>query len=344
MERYLSTSESITSNSSSSSAVSHDFAGPTLFGIISDLPILTASVVFIGFIAFLIAMEFGVKFMENWCDRKGVKSLIEKIEKELMIMGIISFLIFMFEEFSTDPIIQDHTSAKYLAFEMAHLLVLFMAFAFVLQASFLVTFSQIYGRYYINAMRTPIDKLIENYHSLFDPKDKDKYATTPSFVSRFWPTKGWLFHHQSAYIPFAPRLRADIEFRIIGRYCTISCTHTYCDIILLLTLILLTDFHLCIHPPSPPTHPPLHPSLTHPLTPTHLFIHSSTHPPTHRYFTKAHNLPQEFDFANYVNRLFMKFIAELGDVSPLSWLLLACLVAVNFLRAAVIDPRYIIFL
>jgi len=34
----------------------------------------------------------------------------------------------------------------------------------------------------------------------------------------------------------------------------------------------------------------------------------------------------------------MKFIAELGDVSPLSWLLLACLVAVNFFRAAVIDP------
>ena len=193
MERQLSSSEHIIEANSSSTvgASSHDYVGPTLFGIISDLPILTGSVVFIGFIAFLIAMEFGVKFMENWCDRKGVKSLIEKIEKELMIMGIISFLIFMFEEFSTDPIIQDHTSAKYLAFEMAHLLVLFMAFAFVLQASFLVSFSQIYGRYYINAMRMSIDKLIENYHSLFDPKDKDKYAVNPSFFGRFMPSMGW---------------------------------------------------------------------------------------------------------------------------------------------------------
>ena len=88
------------------------------------------------------------------------------------------------------------------------------------------------------------------------------------------------------------------------------------------------------------------------LSPIHLLFYLSsnlpTHPSTHvppcslptpRYFTKAHNLPQEFDFANYVNRLFMKFIAELGDVSPLSWLLLACLVVVNFLRAAAIDPR-----
>ena len=218
MERYLGS----TNSSHAVSEPSHEYAGPTLFGIISDLPILTGSVIFIGFIAFLIVMEFGVKFCENWCDRKGVKSLIEKIEKELMIMGIISFLIFMFEEFSTDPIILDHTSAKYLSFEMAHLLVLFMAFAFVLQASFLVSFSQIYGRYYINAMRTSINKLIENYNNLFEDKDHDIYATSSSWYSRFVPSMGWRFHNQSAYIPFAPRLRSDIEFRIIGRY-----THLY---------------------------------------------------------------------------------------------------------------------
>ena len=81
------------------------------------------------------------------------------------------------------------------------------------------------------------------------------------------------FHSQSSYIPFAPALRSDIEFRIIGQY-----------------------------------------------------------------FIELNNLPVEFNFANYLNRLFLKYLAELGEVSPMSWFFMVVLVCINWFRAAVVDP------
>lgn len=171
-----------------------------IFGIITDLQVLTASVVFIGFIGFLMFMEFTISRMEHWCDKRGLKALMEKMQKELMMMGIIGFVVFMFESFSSDPSILDHGGAKFLSFEMAHLIVLFMAFAFVFQACYLVWFSQIYGNIYTNAMRTGIVRFIEMYKELH----------TASWAY-------WRFHNHSSYFPFTPALRNDIEFRIIGR-------------------------------------------------------------------------------------------------------------------------------
>ena len=175
-------------------------AQANIFGIITDLQVLTASVVFIGFIGFLMFMEFALGRMEHWCDKRGLKALMEKMQKELMMMGIIGFVVFMFESFSDDPAILDHGGAKFLSFEMAHLIVLFMAFAFVFQACYLVWFSQIYGNIYTNAMRTEISRLIEMYQAL--------PPTSWAF---------WRFHNHSSYLPFTPALRNDIEFRIISR-------------------------------------------------------------------------------------------------------------------------------
>ena len=57
-----------------------------------------------------------------------------------------------------------------------------------------------------------------------------------------------------------------------------------------------------------------------------------------RLFIYQHKLSPEFQFAHYVNRLFGVYIAELGNVTPVSWFILGVLVCLNFLRAAVIDP------
>jgi hypothetical protein len=203
-----------------------------VFGIISDLQVLTASVVFVLFILFILVLEFLVTQLEHWADKRGLKALVEKMQKELMVMGVISFVIFMFENFSDDPVIEDHTSGKFLSFEMAHVIVLFMAFGFVCQASFLVYFAQHHGKKYMNAMRQSVAKLNESVAAL---------------VSSSWDYRR--FHQWSPLVPFVSQLRQDIEFRIIGRY-----------------------------------------------------------------FTRAHSLPAEFDFANYVNRLFLLYLAELGEV------------------------------
>jgi len=57
-----------------------------------------------------------------------------------------------------------------------------------------------------------------------------------------------------------------------------------------------------------------------------------------QYFVELNNLPVEFNFANYLNRLFLKYLAELGEISPLSWFTLVILVCINWFRAAYVDP------
>ena len=57
-----------------------------------------------------------------------------------------------------------------------------------------------------------------------------------------------------------------------------------------------------------------------------------------RLFIAQHKLSPEFNFASYVNRLFVLYIAELAHVSPTSWTIVACLVALNYFRIAIVDP------
>ena len=45
-----------------------------------------------------------------------------------------------------------------------------------------------------------------------------------------------------------------------------------------------------------------------------------------KHFLSQHPVPIEFDFAKYVSLLFRHYIAELGEVSPVSWMVLALLV------------------
>lgn len=94
-------------------------------------------------------------------------------------------------------------------------------------AAFLVAFASHYGKVYVTAMRTTLEALIGSYNEM---------------KASAWTWRR--FHSQSSYMPFAPSLRSDIEFRIIGQY-----------------------------------------------------------------FIELNNLPVEFNFANYLNRLFLKYLA-----------------------------------
>ena len=100
------------SSSSGHGAASEHVKPATVFGIISDLQVTTATSVFLIFIVFIVVLEFLVKKLEEWAHKRGLLSLVEKMQKELMVMGIISFVIFMFENFSDDKLIEDHTSSR----------------------------------------------------------------------------------------------------------------------------------------------------------------------------------------------------------------------------------------
>ena len=58
------------------------------------------------------------------------------------------------------------------------------------------------------------------------------------------------------------------------------------------------------------------------------------------YFVRSYNLPAEFKFANYLCTLLKTFVFSLLEVRPISWLIIALLAVLNFVRIRVIDPIY----
>ena len=223
----------------------------TVFGIVADIPFVIGHCVMLGLLVILILLEYAVEYLDVKAEQYSITLLLEKLKKELMFMGIISFVVFVYS-LITKPAEGD---SIYSAFEMSHMIFFFMAIAFLFQALFLTSYSTTIGRTFIMALRTNVKDLLQQY---------DKMNVRES----------WWFHHGTALLPFlAPTFRTTIEFRIVER----------------------------------------------------LFIYQ-------------HKLSPEFQFAHYVNRLFGVYIAELGNVTPLSWFIVMLLVCVNFLRAAVIDP------
>ena len=222
-----------------------------VFGIVSTIESKYGTITFIGFLIFLVCLEHGFENLEHMAEDNGVSMLFEKLKKELMMMGIISFVVFIFTTAGGQA-----NKLLYHSFEMTHVIVLFMALAFICQAFFIVSYASTAGKRYLNALRTSSMKLLRMYKKC-----------------RFDPKQWWYFHHGSSMLPAHPSFRTDIEFRIIERL-----------------------------------------------------------------FTFQHKLSADFNFANYVNMLFMQYTAELSEVTPVGWFMLACLVAINYLRIAVIDP------
>ena len=226
-------------------------AASHVFGIVATIESKYGTITFIGFLIFLVCLEHGFENLEHLAIDNGVSLLFEKLKKELMMMGIISFVVFIFV---TAGGAANHT--LYSSFEMTHVIVLFMALAFICQAFFIVSYASTAGKRYLNALRTSSMKLLRMYKKC-----------------RFDPKQWWYFHHGSSMLPAHPSFRTDIEFRIIERL-----------------------------------------------------------------FTFQHKLSADFNFANYVNMLFMQYTAELSEVTPVGWFMLACLVAINYMRIALLDP------
>ena len=222
-----------------------------IFGVIGQLSSELCTITFIGFLVFLVLLDYTFEHVEEAAKHRGLEHLYENLKKELMSLGLVSFAVFIYE-LGAKP---EPNDQLFLSFEVAHMIFFFMAISFILQALFLVSFSGTIGQQFILSLRTPVKDLIV----LYEKARKN---------AKEW----WWFHHGSPLLPTFPPCRASIEFRIIER----------------------------------------------------LFI-------------AQHKLSPEFNFASYVNRLFVLYIAELAHVSPTSWTIVACLVALNYLRIATVD-------
>jgi hypothetical protein len=208
--------------------------------------------VFIGLITLLVLLELGFTKIEHWAEHHQCKELFEKLKKELTMMGILSFTVFIYQTAYDEATENDY----YEAFEMSHIIILFIAIAFIIQASFLLHFAIKEGDNFLKTSRTTPEDLLVQYSNM---KKSSKLQT-------------WFFEHAPYWFPTIPSFRNDIRNKLMEL----------------------------------------------------LFI-------------EQHNLPDEFRFAQYISKLFQKYISELGEVSWVNWIILGGLIALNFAKIKSID-------
>jgi Ca2+-binding EF-hand superfamily protein len=223
-----------------------------VFGMAADINSRAASSVFIGLTLLLVLLEVGFDKLEHWADHHQSKELFEKLKKELTMMGILSFTVFVYQTAYAEAT----ESAYYEAFEMSHIIILFIAISFIIQASFLLNFAIQEGQFYLKTSRTTASDLLASYNNM---KQNSKWQS-------------WFFEHAPYWIPTIPSFRNDIRNKMMEA----------------------------------------------------LFI-------------SQHKLPHDFRFAQYMSKLFQKYISELGEVSPINWAILGGLVALNFAKISTID-------
>ena len=172
-----------------------------VFGIIAVVQPIGGSLVFVGLLAFLMAIDIGIERLGILAERKQMTLIFEKLKKELMLLGIISFAVFIFEQASNgDGKISASIFSVFVAFEMTHIIILFIGISFIMQGIFLVSYASTSGKRYLTALRISSDKLLKRYNRL----SEGTYE---------W----WWFHHGSVLLPAYPAFREDVEFKVIER-------------------------------------------------------------------------------------------------------------------------------
>jgi hypothetical protein len=105
----------------------------SIFGSAIALDIRTTTIVFILVLLLFLGFEGVLEVVEHACHHHKLDGLVKKLYKEFMIMGLVSFAIFLVSE--TNQLIH---SEFFLAFEFAHIVALFIGIAFILQSSLFV--------------------------------------------------------------------------------------------------------------------------------------------------------------------------------------------------------------
>ena len=176
-----------------------------VFGIIASLSSREGTITFIGFLILIVLIEKGLHFLEHAIALRGLDLLFNKLKNELMLMGLISFAVLIYnianagEHFGSQAVTD--------AFEMSHIMTFFIAISFIIQASFLVIYALTIGRRYQRSLRTNSEQLLEAYERIDDLKATDVEAKNQ------W----WWFHEGNPLFPPYPAFRFDIEFRMLER-------------------------------------------------------------------------------------------------------------------------------
>ena len=107
----------------------------TVFGGIGHVASNKGLAIFELTLVALVCLEKCLHFFQKWAEDNDYSALYEKMKNELLQLGIISFALFLGQAAGADLFKEPEFE---LAFETAHVIILFIAFAFVVQGFFLV--------------------------------------------------------------------------------------------------------------------------------------------------------------------------------------------------------------
>lgn len=173
------------------------------FGSIGDIKNIEGTLCFLLVIAFVTCAEFIIGFLEYLLEGNAIyNQMIQKVYKELMLMGIISFLIIMYNASEENPSPTVQLWIK--SIDFGHIILFFVAIFFVVHAFLLIHSSRGIGKKYIERYCLPISELVAQVEETF------QYRI------------GKYFYEQN-YIPFSP-VRETVEFKIYQ----LLFKHIYC--------------------------------------------------------------------------------------------------------------------
>ena len=168
----------------------------SVFGLAGNIGTEAGTFVFFGLIVGLVFLEVIFAKAEEWAKEHESNELFEKLKKELTMMGILSFTVFIYQTAYANS-----ENEYYMAFEMSHIVILFIAIAFIIQASFLLQFAFKEGKHFLLAQRTTASDLLDMY----------------KVMNKESPWATWFFNKSPFWVPAFPAFRNDIENKLIEK-------------------------------------------------------------------------------------------------------------------------------
>ena len=132
----------------------------SVFGLGALLDVEYTTICFIGLICFTIMFELLDEHMNEVLEGSIYFEMMQKIYKELTILGFISFGVFM--AINTNSV--EHGKAL-LAFEFAHIVIFFSAMFFILQSIAMMFLSKSLKKRTDTICASQIPDLLNKYHS-----------------------------------------------------------------------------------------------------------------------------------------------------------------------------------
>jgi hypothetical protein len=165
--------------------------GGFAFGVILQIDISVATVAFVSTICFLLLFEFLTGALEYFFEEKAIHlKILQKIYKELMIMGFVSLALTLYN--ASSP----HSASindKIVIFDIVHYIIFFICIFFVMHALYIMVLSIFSAKTY------------ESLHSM----------PTSEVIQRIVNTESsWLSRFAFKYLPFNSLART-IEFKVI---------------------------------------------------------------------------------------------------------------------------------